>query len=142
MRSLLALILILISGSQLLHAQIPIKGFVYELDVNNKRIPLPFANIHWEGTTKGTIADESGNFTIKPVVNSSKIIASFVGFANDTVVVNGQARIELVLAKGTELAQVEVKEKLDGSYISKLKPIKTEVITTAGLQKLACCNLF
>jgi len=30
---------------------------------------------------------------------------------------------------------------LGGSYISKMKPIKTEVITEAGLQKLPCCNL-
>lgn len=141
MKSLTALILILISGIQILSAQQPINGLVYELDANNKRIPLPFANIYWEGTTKGTVADESGSFNIKPVNNSNKIIASFIGFANDTVAVNGQSRIELVLLKGTELAQVEVKEKLDGSYISKIKPIKTEVITTAGLQKLACCNL-
>lgn len=141
MRILTALILILISGFQILNAQVPLNGYVYELDANNKRIPLPFANIYWEGTSKGTVTDESGSFTIKPVNNSNKIIASFIGFTNDTVAVNGQSRIELVLLKGTELAQVEVKDKLDGSYISKLKSIKTEVITTAGLQKLACCNL-
>ena len=30
---------------------------------------------------------------------------------------------------------------MEGAYISRLKPIKTEVITQAGLNKLACCNL-
>ena len=141
MKSLTALLIIIISGIQIIYAQEPVKGLVFELDANNKRIPLPFANIYWEGTTKGTVADESGNFSIKPVKSSNKIIASFVGFSNDTVLVNGQSGIEFHLQRGTDLAQVEVKEKLDGSYISKLKPIKTEVITTAGLQKLACCNL-
>jgi outer membrane receptor for ferrienterochelin and colicins len=122
-------------------AQQPIKGSVYEIDGSNKKVALPFANVYWEGTSSGTVADESGGFKLDHHDGQTNLIASFVGYSNDTIVYSGQPRIDFILLKGTQLTTVEVKDKLEGSYISKLKPIKTEVITTEGLQKLACCNL-
>jgi len=122
-------------------AQQVVKGSVYELDEQSKKTGLPFANIHWEGTTTGTVADEHGHFKLAATDNGQRIIASFVGYANDTLVYTGQRELNFILTKGATLAQVEVKDKVGGSYISKIKPIKTEVITVAGLQKLACCNL-
>lgn len=69
-------------------------------------------------------------------------MASFVGYINDTVLVKpAQKSIEFVLSPGAELGEVEIRQRMAGSFISSIKPIKTEVITTAGLTKLACCNL-
>ena len=118
-----------------------ISGTVIEFDANNKKQPLPFSNIYWEGTTSGTVADEKGKFKLELTDQTNKLVASYVGYTNDTLVINGQSSVELVLQKGSQLQTVEVKERMQGSFISGLKPIKTEVITTAGLQKLACCNL-
>lgn len=127
--------------SHISYGQNVISGSVYELDAHNKKVPLPFANIHWAGTTKGTVSNEKGQFKLTSEPGSSKLIASFVGYANDTLEYRGQKNYDFILLKGSSLQQVEIKDKLQGSYISKLKPVKTEVITVAGLQKLACCNL-
>ena len=114
-----------------------------ESDANGKLVPLPYANIHWLGTQLGTVADDDGRFTLKkPDAAQPKLVVSFVGYLNDTVLIpDNQTSVEIVLLKGSQLGQVEVKERMAGSFISSVKPIKTEVITTAGLQKLACCNL-
>jgi hypothetical protein len=39
------------------------------------------------------------------------------------------------------LKEVLINHNMGGSYISKATPLKTEVITNAGLMQLACCNL-
>lgn len=145
MRYCILLAVISLFAPNIINAQIApeiknIKGSVFEIEGKNK-IAVPFANIHWEGTTSGTVADENGKFSLSQSAESNKLIASFVGYSNDTLLISGQSKVEFILVKGTELGQVEVKEKLEGTYISKLKTIKTEVITTSGLQKLACCNL-
>lgn len=135
-------IIILFTGCySIVKAQHPVKGSVYEIDGNNKKVALPFANIYWQGTTTGTVADENGQFKLNHTEGQTNLVASFVGYSNDTIVYTGQPSIDFILLKGAQLSTVEVKEKLEGSYISKLKPMKTEIITTEGLQKLACCNL-
>lgn len=142
MRKIISIIIITILSFPILSAQVVIKGTVYEINEKGKNVPLPFANIHWSNTTEGTVADEKGHYSLKiSSTNSKVIVASFTGYKNDSITYSGQSAIDFVLVSGKELDQVEVKGKLDGSYISKVKSIKTEVITTAGLQKLACCNL-
>ncbi|MCO5266711.1 MAG: TonB-dependent receptor [Lentimicrobium sp.] len=134
---------LLLCGSNQIFAQQTLKGKVRESDANGKLVPLPYANIHWLGTQLGTVADDDGRFSLKkPEAAQPKLVVSFVGYLNDTILIPGnQSSIEVVLLKGSQLGQVEVKERMAGSFISSIKPIKTEVITTAGLQKLACCNL-
>lgn len=141
MKKLAAFILIIIMGTGFAYAQQAIKGSVYEIDASGKKVPLPFANVYWEGTTSGTVSDEKGSFSLPDNAASARLIASFVGFTNDTITINSQSRQEIILRKGSDLSAVNITEKLEGSFISKIKPIKTEVITVAGLQKLACCNL-
>lgn len=134
---------LLLCGLNQIFAQQTLKGKVRESDANGKLVPLPYANIHWLGTQLGTVADDDGRFSLKkPEAAQPKLVVSFVGYLNDTILIPGnQSSIEVVLLKGSQLGQVEVKERMAGSFISSIKPIKTEVITTAGLQKLACCNL-
>lgn len=126
-----------------LYAQKPVSGKVSEKSPEGRLIPLPFANIHWLGTQEGTVANESGRFELKRSSSGeNRLVVSFVGYINDTISVRqNQNSVDVILKPGSELGQVEVKERMAGSFISTLKPIKTEVITTAGLQKLACCNL-
>lgn len=137
----ISLLLFVLPGNST--AQKVIKGTIAELNANGKKAPLPFANIHWLGTTEGTVADEAGHFKLNKTKDGPlQLVASFVGYLNDTILISpNQSSVEIILEQGAELKQVEIKERMSGSYISSLKPIKTEVITTAGLQKLACCNL-
>lgn len=127
----------------MLPAQKFVQGVVKEHKHNGQPVPLPYASVYWLGTTEGTVTDESGNFRIKlPSREGGLLVASFVGYTNDTVEAGpGRMSVVLLLSAGAELGQVEIRERQSGSFISTLKPVKTEVITTAGLQKLACCNL-
>lgn len=118
-------------------------GRVETIDSNNKRIPLPYANVYWFGGISGTTSNENGIFTLqKPAQESLYLIVSYVGFINDTILVQkNQNELNITLTKITTIQEIVIEEKREASYISKTTPIHTQVITTAGLQKLACCNL-
>lgn len=120
-----------------------VQGNVSELNEDQERTPLPFVNVYWSGTQHGTVSDENGDFTITRHGSADhQLVFSFVGFANDTLLVKaGQSEVEIILTSGEALDEVTIAKRFGGSYISKLKPIKTEFITEAGLQKLPCCNL-
>jgi len=120
-----------------------VQGNVSELNEDQERVPLPFVNVYWSGTQHGTVSDENGDFTITRHGSADlELVFSFVGYANDTLLVKaGQSEVEIILTSGEALDEVTIAKRFGGSYISKLKPIKTEFITEAGLQKLPCCNL-
>ncbi|HNW89833.1 MAG TPA: TonB-dependent receptor [Bacteroidales bacterium] len=139
-------LLVMLIGSINLPAQTAlIKGTVSGLNAASdqlKKEKLPFATIYWINHGNATTADKNGKFSIKFDGNEAlKLVASFVGYKSDTLLIKpGQNDIDFVLISNVTLEAVEIKEKVD-DYISRLKPIKTEIITETGLQKLACCNL-
>lgn len=120
-----------------------IKGTVYEYNSDKKTTAVPFANVYWLETHNGTSTDENGRFSIeKTSKNPAHLVISFVGYKNDTLLINKeQKEIKIILTNNTELSEVVISGGMEGAYISRLKPIKTEIITQAGLNKLACCNL-
>ncbi|MDR1984789.1 MAG: TonB-dependent receptor [Prevotellaceae bacterium] len=125
-------------------AQKNITGKIFTVDSKGNKNPLGFASVVWENTNTGVSSDENGNFVIKKNnVENVNLIASFIGFTSDTLTITPEAEeVEFVLYEQSQLlgnATVVARQK--GSYISKLSPIMTEVITQAGLSKLACCNL-
>ncbi|MFH0894705.1 MAG: TonB-dependent receptor [Bacteroidota bacterium] len=120
-----------------------LKGTVSELQDNKKAIPLVGANLFWKGTTTGTSADKDGNFSIKKITTADAyLVVSYIGYKNDTLLIPASLKeINIVLKVNKTLGVVVVEGKNDGSYISKMKPIYTQVISSSGLQKAACCNL-
>jgi outer membrane receptor for ferrienterochelin and colicin len=116
-----------------------ISGTVYGAN----RETLPAANVFWEGVRQGVSADHDGKFSIDiPSSGKTRLIASFVGYQNDTIdVPAGAVRIEFVLSEGMMLGETVDSARRRGNYLSRITPIQTEIITTAGLQKMACCNL-
>ena len=120
-----------------------INGSVSELDEQGNKLPLPFVNVYWSGSTIGTVTDENGKFSIQQrQVNNNILVFSYVGYSNDTVLVDDwKKEIDVILNFSRMLEEVSVKKRLGSSYISKLNTIKTEVITEEGLQILPCCNL-
>ncbi len=145
MKSYILIFLLLLSITQLnVHAQQDkISGHIYTIhhDHTDELIPLEFANVYWEGTTTGTITDASGYFSLEKINSSKSLIVNYVGYKNDTIFIGNDDNIRIVLTDNLTIDEVTIHERLEGSYISKLKPIHTEVITSEGLQKLACCNL-
>ena len=120
-----------------------ITGKVSELDEHGHIHPLPFVNVYWSGTTEGTVTNDQGEFSIhQHDEGNNLLVVSYVGYMNDTLQVNhDRGELEIIMANSQELDEVVITKRLGGAYISKLKPLKTEVITAAGLQKLPCCNL-
>jgi len=125
-------------------AQYPlIKGYVKGLNNENKKEPLPYANIHWLNTDIGVVADGSGYFELEKTNDQfNKIVVSYVGYYSDTVTVNEYNEIiEIVLTPAGNLDEIVVSGKQDPHSISALNPLNVEVITRDGLQRLACCSL-
>lgn len=118
-------------------------GSIKEFDKDKNLVPLPGASIRWIGTTYGTVTDNRGEFTLKKIsLIDNKIIVSYIGYKTDTIsIAADQNEIKIVLTTNSELKELVITGDLAGSYFSKIKPLNTTVITGAGLQKAACCNL-
>ncbi len=86
---------------------------------------------------------KTGNSVFQDMeTNGHALVFSFVGYAPDTIwVTPDQNEVNLMMFAGDQIDEVTISKRIGGTYISKLKPIKTEFITEAGLQKLPCCNL-
>ena len=110
-------------------------------DADNQ--PLVGASVYWEGTTIGASTDAEGAFLLHRVKGYDNLVASYLGFVNDTLhVANGAERIEFALrADGVELEDVVVEGNLSGNFVKRAGIVKNEMISFAGLCKMACCNL-
>ncbi|MEZ5196575.1 MAG: carboxypeptidase-like regulatory domain-containing protein [Bacteroidales bacterium] len=120
-----------------------IKGYVKGAISDNKNEFLPFANIHWLNTDIGVVADASGYFEIEKQNDSFRdLVVSFVGYKTDTVRVKPNINnLEIILNRSLDLDEVVVTGKQDPRSISVINPLNVEVISSDGLQRLACCSL-
>jgi outer membrane receptor for ferrienterochelin and colicins len=120
-----------------------IQGYVYELEGDQKKLPLPGANVVWAGTTLGTATDPNGYFELKrPKDSNPGLVVSFIGFRSDTISIqHDQQTVEIVLNENETLEEVEISERAPGAHISRTDLIATQQITLGELKKAACCNL-
>jgi len=99
-----------------------IKGKV--TDSNNH--PLPGVTVMVKGTTRGTISDADGNYSISNVPGDGTLVFSFVGMTTQETPVNGKAEINVTMAEvaiGIEEVVaigygVQKKENLTGAVAS------------------------
>ena len=73
-------------------AQTTVSGTV----TDNGGIALPGVNIIEQNTTNGTTTDFDGNYTIE-VADDATLVISFVGFASQTIAVNGRTTLNIQL---------------------------------------------
>lgn len=110
------------------------------LDTNGE--PLVGATIFWDGTTVGTSADVEGRFTIYRVKGYHTLITSYLGYRNDTLQISSNEPLEIRLeAEGVEMESVVVEGTQSGNFVKRDGLMKNEMISFAGLCKMACCNL-
>ncbi|PLX10514.1 MAG: TonB-dependent receptor [Marinilabiliales bacterium] len=141
MKTIIYIIVILVPILQNLSAQ-TVSGTVYELDKNGKKLTLPGVNILWEGTQIGTASDSKGNFSIKKVHQSNKLIFSYIGYRTDTVKVEDiNKKLDWTMHSSKMLKEVVISERGLGTHISRLNPLQTQEITGEELCRAACCNL-
>ncbi|MEP5428811.1 MAG: SusC/RagA family TonB-linked outer membrane protein, partial [Flavobacteriaceae bacterium] len=101
----LVLIVILLTNIQLFaQDSYSLSGNV--TDANN--VPIPGANVVILNTTRGTQTDFDGNYAIQ-VSNGDVLSFSYIGYASQQVIVNGQATINISMAEDlSELDEVVV----------------------------------
>jgi hypothetical protein len=118
------------------------RGHVYT-DENGKKVPLQGAVVYFSGTANGVETDKKGAFTIEKKNSDEKyLVANMVGYTSDSLLISEASdKIEFTLLEGVELEGVTVSKNRDGTVLSRLTSAKTELITSTGLKKMACCNL-
>lgn len=111
--------------------------------VTGSGTPLPGVSVHWAGTTTGTISDTAGRFVLSREAGHGRLVASFLGYANDTVEVEtGTTSVEFDLRPSdVVIDEITVQGRMQGNYIRAEGVLKNETISFAGLTKMACCNL-
>ena len=115
------------------------KGTVYYRKADGSAEALPFAQIYHLEKAQLIEADENGQFKIK-LTQKATFVATYVGYTKDTLTVEaGTPSAEFYLTGENGLSESVVTARQAG--LSKIKPVKTEVITSAGLCKMACCAL-
>lgn len=106
-----------------LMAQNTLKGVV--LDGSLKQ-PLPGVNVLVAGTTNGTTTDFDGNFTLSNVKKGDKILFSYIGFTDETVIYENQKTITVILQED----QKELKDVVVIGYGTVKKKDATGSVST------------
>ncbi len=126
----------------LFFAQDKIKGMVMEPLPQGKHLPLPGANVIWEGTSVGTITDIDGNFTLPYESSYKRLIISYVGYKSKTIdVKNPNTVIHILLQSTDDLEEVTVTTRKKASATSYLASQNITTVSSKELLKAACCNL-
>ncbi len=118
-----------------------IEGKVLQEEEDRTISPVYNATIYWQGTSTSTQSDSLGFFQIQDLHLNSKLIISYTGFIADTLTLSANDSITVKLHSKTHLKTVEISVRQSSTYLSSLNPINTEILTTAELNKAACCNL-
>jgi outer membrane receptor for ferrienterochelin and colicin len=136
------LFIILFFMPTLFFAQDKIKGMVMEPSPQGKHLPLPGANVIWEGTSVGTITDIDGNFTLPYESSYKRLIISYVGYKSKTIdIKNPNTVIHILLQSTDDLEEVTVTTRKKASATSYLASQNITTISSKELLKAACCNL-
>ncbi len=104
--------------------------------------PITGCNLFWSETTQGTTTGSDGSFTLTKPTDKQKLIASFVGYENDTILVKGNnERLNITLHEGVELNEVTVVSRKVGTAKLRGSAMNVDVISSTELLRAACCNL-
>ena len=135
MHNKIAFVLLLFTYS--FFAQNKISGKV--IDKNNQ--PLFGANIFWQGTSQGTVADENGEFSIEKVENSSSLLVSFIGFKTKKIEIINSESLTIVLEESNDLDEITITKVTKSTQYSYSKVENIQTMGQKELLKAACCNL-
>ncbi|MDD2797361.1 MAG: TonB-dependent receptor [Bacteroidales bacterium] len=133
-RDLLILVLLLFTAFGAV-AQVKIKGKV----LDDKKETIIGATILEKGTTRGTVTDIDGNFTLSVSSPKATLVISYIGMTSQTIPLNGKTEINVTL-ESTAIALTEVvavgygtmrKSDLTGSVTSvKVKDTETTPVVS------------
>lgn len=123
----MALVLLIFSFSSFAQSGFEVSGTI--TDSNN--LPIPYVNIVEKGTTNGVVTDFDGNYTIE-VANgdTSELLFSSLGFKRQTIAINGQDSIDIILQE--DLSSLD--EVVVVGYGSQKRSDVTGAVASANLE--------
>lgn len=114
------------------HAQLTLKGRV--VNATDEQ-PVPFCSVFLANTTKGTTADENGNFTLTNLPDGRyDLVASSVGFETVAAPIQTKQAAPLLIrmkANVAQLAEVQVRANRDPEWLANLKQFTKLFIGTS-----------
>ena len=148
MKKIFTLLLLMLGCATYAAAQ-KINGKVYLSDGQGGKEPAAYANVWWMEGKSSVETDEEGSFTLKSIKGDNiTLIAAYVGYKQDTVkmIENGTViytadEVVFTLVPENELDGITITGRQQSNFLSKRTAFKAEVITAAGLCKMACCSL-
>lgn len=90
-------------------------------------------NIIEEGTLNGTVTDLEGKYSLELINANSSILFSYIGFTTSTIKAEGRNEIDVVLAEGLVIGEVQVVGSRSYNRTATASPVAVDVIDVAGL---------
>lgn len=123
-------------------AAIPLYAQIKGTVKDNTGAPIVGANVFWANTTEGTSTDVDGNFSLPRNKLQQRLVVTFIGYENDTVLVTKSKQpLEIVLQSGILMEEVEVVQRKLGTMKLRGSVMNEDMISSAELARAACCNL-
>ena len=118
------------------------EGSVVYIDNDGLQKPLTGVSVFWENTSIGTLTDSIGNFKIKKLNNSKKLLFKFLGFDDKIIKVDKETYSEILLTESQNvLDEVIVNKKKKTIQKSYFKTQNITNVSSEELLKAACCNI-
>ncbi len=115
-------------------------GYIYG-DDEGKKQPLDAAVVKWINTTKGTITDSTGKFSLTMVnITDLRLVVSYAGYKTDTVDAADKQQVEVLLEPNMSTSTINVEGNKKSTYFGNLNA-KSEIISSGELKKESCCDL-
>jgi len=123
--AMLASVSLIVTPATVLAQIHTVRGTVVSAEDNT---PLPGVNVVEVGTTNCTATDVDGTFSLAVASPTASVAVSFVGFVSQTVAINGETNLSIVLAEDVTLLEevvvtaggIERKERALGYAVSQV----------------------
>ncbi len=137
MKTIYKLVVLLVFCQTYAFAQnISVTGKVTDSD----NLPLPAVSIKVSGSTQGTSTDANGSFTISVPSNAS-LVFSYIGFASQTVSVNGRTTLNVRLETDAKQLEGVIVTALGITKDQKVLSYATQKVNTDQFQKARELNV-
>ena len=119
-----------------------IEGTVYEEAEDGQRTPLPGVNVYWKIVNEGVVTDADGHYKIPLHETICCLVFSCISYENDTVHHMAEpAHYDHIFHSIHMLDEVQIEARQKATFISAIKPMAVQEITSEGLRRAACCSL-
>lgn len=110
-------------------AQLTVSGSV----LDNKNESLIGVNITEKGSFRGTITDLDGNFSLEVSGADVTLVFSFIGYATQEIILDGNSNLTVVMQEGISLGVVQVVGSRSYNRSATDSPVAVDVIDVSAL---------